>query len=106
MIGIECNNCGNDSDYNGVLACTYCDSTDVSIKTVPDAYTIRGFIQALQIMAKYTKNHLDESHFLDAQHDEIYTYLTIEQLPENSQDGLRLQQLGWFEDCDYWSTFT
>ena len=71
-----------------------------------DGSTIRGYIKALQIMAKHAEEGLDTKSFLDAQHDCISTYLATDQLPETSEDGQRLLALGWFEDEGYWARFT
>lgn len=107
--GKEGNECSHTVDYDHVLACLDCGSSDIRehIAQREDAATIKAFIEALQIMAKYAKNGPDTTYFLEGQHDQILVYLTVEQLPEYSDDGKKLQALGWFvDDGCYWMRFT
>ncbi len=67
--------------------------------------TIRGFIEALRIIAKYSPMGLDEVFFLQAEHDIIYSDISDEIMPEASVDGRRLQELGWHVniEMDVWA---
>jgi len=72
-----------------------------------DRKSIKGFIAVLQIMAKYLGE--DKKYFMLAEHDIIYSSLSTEDCPEDSEDGKMLVELGWFVDpcCDNcWSYFT
>lgn len=105
---MECSDCEHTFNYDHQLACPRCCSPDIRecIAIRKDAATIKAFIEALQIMAKYAKNGPDTTYFLEGQHDQILVYLTVEQLPEYSDDGKKLQALGWFVDDGYWMRFT
>lgn len=70
------------------------------------AKTLKDFIESLNIMAKYAKDGLDTTYFFNAEHDQIYSGLTEEQVSEESEDGKRLTSLGWFIDEECWSMFT
>ena len=68
--------------------------------------TLGDYIEALNIMAEYAKAGLGTSHFFTGAHDVIYSGLTEEDLSEKSEDGKRLQALGWFIDEECWAIFT
>ena len=67
--------------------------------------TVSEFIEGLNIMVK---NGLHDNWFMGAEHDQIYFYIDNELLPENSREGKRLIELGFFVDSDVcsWSMFT
>lgn len=70
--------------------------------------TIEGFIEALQIIARYNKDGLKKKFLLNAEHDILYTDTDIETPTEDSEDGKRLDALGWHYDksVDSWAYFT
>jgi len=71
----------------------------------PNEKSIKGFILALEIMAKYLGEV--KKYFLDAEHDEIYSDLSAEDCPEDSEDGKMLDELGWFVgEFGNWDYFT
>lgn len=74
----------------------------------PYAHTIVGFILALDVIARHSKQGVHQKYFLDAGHEIIYSYVTAEEVPEGSADGDLLTGLGWHldSDCDCWSCFT
>lgn len=69
--------------------------------------TIKDFIAGLEILATHTENGLDQNWFMVAEHEQIYFYVDNELLPENSREGKRLSELGFFVDSDAcnWSMF-
>lgn len=69
--------------------------------------SVSEFIQALCIFAKYLKNGMDTGWFLEAAHDIIYMNVSAEQLPEDSEDGIKLGEMGWHisSDTDGWAYF-
>jgi hypothetical protein len=73
-----------------------------------EAQTIKGFIEALNIFAKYTDKGIDESFFCGAEHDELYMYVELEKLSTKSEDGKRLLQLGFHADKESgnWAYYT
>lgn len=108
---IRCNECGEVFPDGGELECPFCDSDDLDfeyeeIEQLPYANTIKGYIEALELMSRYAKNGPDTSFFLDAQHDVLYTYLTTEQLSLSSNDGKKLQALGWWVEDGSWAKYT
>ena len=67
--------------------------------------TISAFIEGLEIFAsRYFQNGRGERYFCDAQHDIIYFYVHANDLPENSEDGKYLIELGFYidEDTEQW----
>ncbi len=74
----------------------------------PRAKSLEGFIAALEILAKHESEGLQTKYSLDAQHDIIYAGPSINDIPEDSQDGILLQALGWHanEDEECWAYFT
>lgn len=72
------------------------------------ANTPEGWIETFEIMAKYMPNGLQTKFFLQAEHDVIYSYIEGEVLPEDTEDGKRLIELGWYFDSDIgvWAYFT
>lgn len=82
------------------------DEDDTEYLKDPRAKTIEGFIVALQIFAKYAEKGLQQSYVFDAHHDVLGVYFDTERIPEDSEDGLLLRQLGWHVEDDYWAYFT
>lgn len=77
--------------------------------------TYKDWIEVFTIMAKHAKpssgnpekTGLDIYAPTGADHDVFYFPLTYEDIPEDSEDGMRLLELGLFlfED-ETWATFT
>lgn len=63
------------------------------------------FIKALAILGKYLKDGMDTKYFLGAEHDVIYFYVGIEELPEDSDDGKALVELGFHVEHGSWARF-
>jgi hypothetical protein len=80
--------------------------SDETYMTDPRAKTIEGFIVALQIFAKYTKDKLQESYFCGAEHDVLYMYVDTDAVSE--EDAALLDKLGWHKDesAETWAYFT
>lgn len=59
--------------------------------------------KSLDIFAKYK----GEDKYWDscAEHDIIYSTLTTEEIPKDSEDGKELSSLGWHVDEDYYWAF-
>lgn len=73
------------------------------------AKSVTGFIEALNLLAKYMDEGIETKYFCGAEHDALYIYTGDGGLPEEeSEDGLRLSELGfhWDEDVEGWSYFT
>jgi hypothetical protein len=71
--------------------------------------TVAGFIEGLGVFAsRYFANGPGERYFCDAQHDIIYFYVYADDLPESSEDGKYLVELGFCidEDTDQWCWYT
>ena len=58
-----------------------------------------NLIAGLQILSKYTTDDCC------AEHDIIYFYVNEEDLPEDSEDGQKLQELGFHLDENGWAYF-
>jgi hypothetical protein len=70
--------------------------------------SVSGFIEALSILSQYMKEGPKTSYFLGAEHDILYVY-TEAGLPLPSTDeGRRLQDLGFHVDNDVegWAYYT
>jgi len=80
---------------------------DESYMRDPMAKTVNGFIEALEILARYMKDGKERKFFCGAEHDEIYFY-TENGPDELSDDGVRLSELGFHfeEDAEGWVYFT
>ena len=83
-------------------------SDDLYLKD-PKAKTLGGFIEAINIFARHKSLGLKESYFFNAKHDILYAGIDNDELPEDSEDGIKLVMLGWHVDSDIegsWSYFT
>ena len=49
---------------------------------------------------------LQETSFLASEHDIIYSHISDEQIPEDSENGMMLIDLGWHLDDEIWAYFT
>jgi hypothetical protein len=74
--------------------------------TAPEANSIKGFIEALNIFSKYMEKGTNETYFCGAEHDELYLYVGTDDLPEESPDGRRLRALGFRKSEDAWAYYT
>ncbi len=88
-------------------------ASDKIYGTDPKSKSVAGFIEGLQILAKYMKQGLDTKFFCGGEHDVIYFYAEqdenyLSKLSKESEDGLRLSALGFHfdEDVENWSYFT
>lgn len=57
--------------------------------------SLQKFANALTIFAKYCPNGMQQTGMLGADHDEIYVYVSQDDLAPESEDGENLQELGW-----------
>lgn len=57
-------------------------------------------IEGMLIIAKYT----NDQFCLQGEHDQVFcgSY----DLPLSDQEKKRMEELGWFEECDSWAFFT
>ena len=69
---------------------------------------MNDFIEGLKIMAPFYENGLETKFFMEAEHDIIYFHVSVEDIPEDSETGKRLQELGFhFDDgVDAWAKCT
>ena len=74
--------------------------------TAPEAKSIKGFIEALNIFSKYMGKGTNETYFCGAEHDELHLHVGTDDLPKESPDGRRLQALGFHESEDAWAYYT
>lgn len=67
-----------------------------------------GWVEAFEIFAKYWSRGMKEKFFLEAEHDVIYSHIEADQLPQDSEDGHSLIELGWHLDSETgtWAYFT
>ena|ERR1700676_1323900 len=74
----------------------------------PDAKSIKGFIDALYILAPYMKLGVDTKYSFGAEHDSLYVYTEDGKPEEESPEGLRLSELGfhWNEESEGWAYYT
>jgi len=74
------------------------------------AKTVSAFIEGLTILARHMPNGLDQAFAFGAEHDVIHIWgdVCLDSLPEDSEDGRRLQALGFHADShlDQWQYFT
>lgn len=61
--------------------------------------TFQKFVDGLVIFAKYCDNGMEQEYMLGANHGEIYVYVSQDVLEPDSEDGKKLQELG-FEPHD------
>lgn len=76
--------------------------------SAPESKSIKGYIEGLQIIAKYLDEGEDSKFFCNAEHDVIGLSLSTETLPVDTEDGARLYALGFHpsSDLEYWQYFT
>lgn len=68
--------------------------------------SLQNFVNSLTIFANYCPNGMQETGMLGADHDEIYVYVSQDDLAPDSEDGNNLQKLGWQpHDGGNWSKF-
>lgn len=74
----------------------------------PRAKSIEGMIAGLTILSGYLKDGMATTYFCGGEHDEIFFYVSLDDLPEDSAHGLELQSLGFHadEDVETWAYFT
>jgi hypothetical protein len=72
----------------------------------PQAKSVAGFIVALNILAKYMPDGLDESHFSNAEHDIFAVNVGVDVVTQEDAD--KLNRLGWHpsSEWDSWAYFT
>lgn len=80
------------------MSCNYSEIAD----------TVEGWIASLEIFAKYLSKGMQSVGFLEPVHDMIYVDVHEDDLPEDSEDGQALKELGWHVSSDLgtWATFT
>lgn len=61
--------------------------------------TFKNFVQAVTIFSEYCENGMNQQYMFGANHDEIYVYVSQDDLSPESEDGKKLQELG-FEPHD------
>ena len=73
-----------------------------------NAKSVTGMIEGLRILARYMGKGEAQKYFCGAEHDIIYFYVSPEKCSEDSEDGIRLSQLGFHpeEDVDAWGYFS
>ena len=76
--------------------------------TAEEAKSVKGFIEGLQILAKYMPKGMDTKFFLGAEHDILYLGISTEDIGPKSEEGKRLSALGFHIDSDLgdWAFFT
>jgi len=57
--------------------------------------SLQNFSTGLLIFSKYLPEGMHSRHQLGADHDEIYIYVSQEEIPAESDEGLKLQELGF-----------
>lgn len=57
--------------------------------------SLQKFSDALVIFSKYCKDSMNEKYKMGADHDIIYIYVSQEELQPDSEDGKKLEELGW-----------
>lgn len=74
----------------------------------PRAKSVEGMIAGLTILSEYLKDGMATKYFCGGEHDIIYFYVSLEDLPKESPHGVELQRLGFHadDDADAWGLFT
>mgnify|MGYP001582439200 CR=1 FL=1 len=67
---------------------------------------IYGFILALEVFSEFMPDGLQETNFLESEHDIIYSHISNEQIPKDSENGMMLSDLGWHLEDEVWAYFT
>lgn len=73
-----------------------------------DDQSIRAFKTALDIFAKHLEDGQETKYPLRAEHDIILSCVTEDMISPDSEDGKKLDKLGWFVNPDYghvWAYF-
>ena len=65
---------------------------------------IDELIEAFMIFKKYLKP--EDSWYLSAEHDIIYSNTSLEIIPKSSEDGKKLYKLGWHGEDGIWAKHT
>jgi hypothetical protein len=79
--------------------------SDDNYMSAPNAKSVGAFIEALGIFAKHYDGGMDKSFFMGAEHDELFIY-DSDTISEESEDGQRLNALGFHYNGEGWSFFT
>lgn len=79
--------------------------SDDNYMSAPNSKSVASVIEALQIFSKYYAKGLDQRFFIGAEHDELFIYDSYA-IPEDSEDGKRLNALGFHWNGEGWSYFT
>lgn len=72
----------------------------------PRAKSVAGMIAGLTILSGYLKDGMATTYFCGGEHDIIYFYVSLDDLPEDSDHGVELQRLGFHAEDDAWGYFT
>lgn len=69
---------------------------------------IENFIAGVTILSEYYKDGLKESYFMEAEHDEVFFHITLDEIPVKSKNGRKLIDLGFSpdDDIDVWKYST
>lgn len=57
--------------------------------------SLQNFSDALVIFSKYCKEGMNQKYQMGADHDIIYVYVSQDKLSSESDDGKKLDKLGW-----------
>ena len=64
--------------------------------------SLPAFEESFDIMKKW---YVDGPVIVAAEHDQIWSFLSVEDCPITSPEGKRLVELGWFEDEGAYSMY-
>lgn len=65
--------------------------------------TILNFIKGFELLGPHYSEGFETTYFLEAEHECIYTHISVEQLPLESVEGKLLSEYGFdVDECDVW----
>lgn len=68
--------------------------------THPDSKSVKGFIRALEIFSPHFDKGLQETYFMGGEHDILFMYVDLDQIPPDTVHGKELISLGWHTEKD------
>jgi len=75
----------------------------VASRDIINRKNLEAWRRSLRIMEKYS--NCNDCLLASAEHDQVWSFLGTDDCPEDSEDGQKLINLGWFVDEDCYSMF-
>lgn len=69
--------------------------------------SVAAFVRGLEILAPHFENGMETCYFMGGEHDIIHIYVETSTIPEDSEEGKELDELGFHVDeHDQWAWWT